>query len=1086
MWNKYQSTEEELKLSSYPQEVQDEFWTSITSIPFIQNLISENRPLCKDLPRDENGRAIIDLANPPIIEDADYFRQTALHFKEYGKITNLKPNANPNSEYCKFIKQEVYRSWYGMQRDSDGAWITGDMYFYLNYTPIIQSVIRKGTKVADRVVDFPEFWEGVCWRSYYIDMSRNNAHHSAEIAKRGAAHPYDEYVYTPDGLKRWGDVNIGDHLFDENGEITEVIDIPFDDECDIYELTLRDGRKVKASKDHLWLIDLHGRKNSKLMTTGELFNSYKKSRKSSERNPNGVEYICSIPSNKGVEFNHKDTKVDPYTFGLLLGDGCFRHTSCYYTCCDEDFDVIKDIIPYEYTKWNGKYAYRLHIDNWHSILSEYGLDNLKSEDKFIPDEYKYNSRDVRLNLLKGLIDSDGFVAKHNIYNITISSKRLADDILFICRSIGYNASYTKQKSGYKVNGEYKRCKDVYNISIHTLDILSNLPRKQKTITIHNGYSTNKIERTRIIDIKYIGKQKAKCVTVDNPTGLYLVNDFVLTHNSKSYFVSSILAKIFTIGENESTQQSVRGLVMAYQKEYLTKDGTLNKFSDMRDFLAKNTPFPYKTLTRSLDKMQWRMGYVDLETGAEMGTKNEILGISSKDDPDKARGKRSSRLIVEEFGNFPKISDTYRVVLPNVQEGDIVFGQMILIGTGGSEGSDFSGALEMLYNPLGFNIQPVENVYDKSSQGKSQCIFFFPAYINRKGCYNKDGISDVTKALLELCNNRYIIKYNTTDPMALTRTKAENPITLQDAIMRRDGSMFPVASLMERVDEIKSNPRFFDDIYVGRLALDAGGKVKFNPTTDDQPIRFFPHKDNNLIGAVEIFKMPEKDESGEVFSNRYIAGCDPYDDDSSETMSLGSVFIMDLFTDTIVAEYTGRPKFANDFYEIVRLLCMFYNAKLNYENNKKGLFGYFQQMNCLYLLTDTLEYLKDKDNIKGTLIGNKAKGTNATLPVNNHARGLIRDWLLKPVTTIKSIDGNETEVQLPNLMFINNLALLLELAQWNSDGNFDRVSALGMLMLLRSERLIMYGGDVKTNVEHEDTSYLGNDSFFSNNYKNKSS
>ena len=1083
-WNKYQSTPEELNLESYPEEVQQDFWDFINSVPFIKNLISEDRPLCKDLPRDEQGRAIIDISNPPIIEDIDYFRQTAIFYQKHKKYTDLRPNPNPNSEYGKWMEQEVKRCWNGMVRPEDGAWVTGDMYFYLNYSPIIQSKIREGTKVADRIVDFPEYWEGILYRYLYQDTARNNAHHAAEIAKRGAAHPYSEYVYTPNGIKSWRDIKIGDTLFDEKGNTTKVINIPFDDECDIYEITLRDGRKVRASDNHLWSIDFHNRKERQLMTTKEIFDSYKRERKVSSRNPSGIEYVCSIPANKGVDFLERETKIDPYTFGLLLGDGCFRHGSCYYTCQDSDFSIISKLIPYKYTKWQrGKYAYRLHINNWNKILDEYGLNNKKSEDKFIPDEYKYNSRTVRLNILKGLIDSDGFIGKHNIYQITVTSKKLADDILFLSRSLGYNSSYTKQKAGYKVNGEYKQCLDVYNVTIHTLDILSNLPRKQKTVIIHNGYSTNKIERTRIIDVKYIGRERAKCVTVDNNTGLYLINDFIITHNSKSYSSASQLCRNFILGENEINQQEVRSLVLAYQKEYLVKDGTLNKFVDIRDFLAKNTQWPHKTLTRSLDKMQWRMGRIDLNTGAEIGTKNEVLGLSSKDDPDKARGKRSSKIIVEEFGNFPKITDTYRILLPSVQEGDIVFGQISLIGTGGSEGNDFAGAQEIIFNPIGYNIQPVLNVYDKSLQGKGECIFFFPAYLNRKGCYNSDGISDVTKALLELCYNRYIVKYNSTDPMALTRTKAENPITLQEAIMRRDSTIFPVAAIMERLEQIKSNPSIMDDVLVGTLVQKEDGTVICKPSAD-VPIRNFPHKDNKLEGAVEIYKLPVLGANGKPMSGRYWGGIDPYDDDASQTMSLGSIFIMDSFTDEIVAEYTGRPEFADDFYEICRKLCIMYNAKVNYENNKKGLFTYFSKMHCLYYLTDTLDFLKDKDTPIGSIVTNKTKGTNALASVNNHARRDIRDWLLKPITTIEIIDGEEQEVTKPLLSTIKNIALLQELSLWNPDGNYDRVSALGMLMLLREDMLRLYGPEgVNTNEEDEED--LANDDFFNRNFINNS-
>jgi hypothetical protein len=735
-FNKYQSSIEELQLDQYPEEVVNEFFEFINSVPFIRNLISADRPLCKDLPRDERGRAIIDITNPPIIEDVDYFRQTAITFQKTKKFTTLRPNANPNSEYGRWTSREIKRIWYGMLRESDGLWIPGDMYFYLNYTPILQSKVREGSKAADRITDFPEWWEGILYRYIYQNLARENAHHCAEIAKRGA--------------------------------------------------------------------------------------------------------------------------------------------------------------------------------------------------------------------------------------------------------------------------------------------------------------------------------------------------------SKSYVSASQLSRLFFCGDNYDVQEQVRGLVLAYQKEYLTKDGTLNKFAEMRNFISKNTGWPHKCLTKSLDKMYWRMGEIDLNTGAEIGTLNEVLGLSAKDDVDKARGKRATKIIVEEFGNFPKVADTFRVLLPSVQEGDITFGQISLIGTGGSEGNDFAGAQEMLFNPIGYNIEPVVNVYDKSAQGRGNCIYFFPAYLNRKGCYNKDGISDVTKALLELCNNRYIVKYNSSDPMALTRTKAENPITLQEAIMRRDSTIFPVAAINERIEELKADPKIFDDIMVGDLVINSEGKVVYKPTTAT-PIRHFPHKDNKLEGAIEIYKTPVLDKNGKPMTGRYIAGIDPYDDDSSNTMSLGSMFVLDIFTDEIVAEYTGRPMFADDFYEVCRLIALYYNAKINYENNKKGLYTYFSKMHCLYLLTDILEFLKDRDTPINNIVTNKTKGTNATLPVNNHARRDIRDWLLKPVTVIESGPEGDVEVVKTMISKIRNIALLQELAQWNPDGNFDRVSAMGMLMLLREDILRLSGPEGVNTTEKDDSEDLANDDFFTRNF-----
>lgn len=110
----------------------------------------------------------MDVASPHILENMDYFREAAIHQKEHGVYTLLRPNANPNSEFGQWARREIDRIWYGMVRPEDGEWVTGDMYFYLNYTPIIQSKIKIGTKIADRIVDFPAVWEGVYLWYHYI------------------------------------------------------------------------------------------------------------------------------------------------------------------------------------------------------------------------------------------------------------------------------------------------------------------------------------------------------------------------------------------------------------------------------------------------------------------------------------------------------------------------------------------------------------------------------------------------------------------------------------------------------------------------------------------------------------------------------------------------------------------------------------------------------------------------------------------------------------------------------------------------------------------------------------------------------
>ena len=232
-------------------------------------------------------------------------------------------------------------------------------------------------------------------------------------------------------------------------------------------------------------------------------------------------------------------------------------------------------------------------------------------------------------------------------------------------------------------------------------------------------------------------------------------------------------------------------------------------------------------------------------------------------------------------------------------------------------------------------------------------------------------------------------------------------------------------------------------------------------------------------------MPEIDKNtGKPFNDRYILGADPYDDDESNTMSLGSIFVLDLWTDRIVAEYTGRPLYADDYYEICRKLCLFYNGRLNYEYNKKGLFSHFSTRNSLYLLTDVLDFLKEKQMMKEGY-GNKSKGTNASPAINAYARSRLRSWLLSPVPIMQTIDGEEKEVLVPRLFTVRNRALLKELINYNSEGNFDRISAMGMLMLLREDRMIRYQGGVsKEKQEKANSSYDGNDPFFKRNYDSR--
>lgn len=1076
--NKYQTELTEELMNTLPQEVQEQLLETLTTVEFVKRLISPNRPYARDLPRDEKGRIIVDITNPHIIEDADYFRQPALHFLKYGCYTFLKPNSNPNSEFRRHWDEEKRRCYEGYVRESDGEWVTGFNYWFMNYCPMMVNKLIEGRKKAIRTEAFPFFFEGIYWRFHYLWQAREGGKHAIELAKRGA-HPYTEKVYTPEGIKSWGDIKVGDKLYGTYGNITTVTDIPFDGIADTYRITLRDGRIVYASDDHIWNVIRANTGKVLHLNTKYLYEHYISKRKPSWRIPSGKACIYFVPKNDGVNFNDREVPIDSYTLGLLLGDGSFRNegfkNQVIFTAHKDDINTYKLKVPYTIDKiGSDNFSYVIRLNN--QFLYDEGLWMCKSKDKFIPNLYKYNSREVRLNLLRGLLDSDGSV-HGNTPILNTASRRLANDVIEIARSLGYNSNYTVRRSGYKVKGEFKQCLDTYEVSIYGGKELFNLKRKQDVI-VEEKVASRAI-KTCITNIEYVGKQTCKCVTVDSKDNSYLIGDFIQTHNcAKSYSLAAIMSHNLILGESEESNRRVITVLTAYQKEYLKddKDGTLSKFKPSINFSFANTPFPHLMLKNSPNEMSWQMGYKD-EYGVEKGSLNQVLAVSAKDDSEKLRGKRGW-ILFEEMGSFKGLLSLYDITRKSVEDGDYTFATMYLVGTAAESESDFSSAKTLLYNPDGYNILSIDNVFDRPKQGKPKFGFFFPSYINRAGCYNKDGVSDVVKALIEILIARYKAKYSA-DPKSVLRVIAEDPITPAEAIIKVKAAYFPITALTERLSQLDQDIHAYDDVYVGKLVQNSNG-VEFTPTSD-VPIRKFGVK-NDTPGAIEIFEMPEKDRNGKVPHTRYIIGHDPVDNDQAESSSLSSTFVLDLWTDKIVAEYTGRQSFADDNFEIVRLLCLFYNAKCLYESNKKGIFAYFSKMNCTHLLADTPEFLRDKQLIKYSSFGSNAKGVNASAAINAYANNLIRDWLMKPVTIIQNVDGEDVEVTVYNLNFLRNRALIEELIAFNPEINVDRIRALGMVMLYREEKMVLYQGNPSRDSEEVPKDYLGNDKFFTENYR----
>lgn len=375
-------------------------------------------------------------------------------------------------------------------------------------------------------------------------------------------------------------------------------------------------------------------------------------------------------------------------------------------------------------------------------------------------------------------------------------------------------------------------------------------------------------------------------------------------------------------------ESSKSFSFASEKEFLTRDGVLSKAWVNMNFIDNNTPFSQPREFKDVD-MHKRSSYKDPKHKTENGFMSEIIGVTCKNEPSKGRGKRGKLLAFDETGIFPGLKKTWTTARKSVEQGRFVYGHLSAGGTGGEEGSDFEALEAFTYHPRSYGIRPLKNVYDLS-KADSESSMFVPAYLNRQGCYDENGNSDIIKALVEVLIQRQKIRQSSNDPNDLVREKAEAPITIQEAVLRVEGSLFPVQDLKDYLAEISpSIDRFTKGHFVGRFRI-SGSEVSFQMSEDMEPITEFPIKDNkNKEGAVEIFNHPIEF-GGHIDSYRYIMGLDSFDDDHSTTTSLGSAIVFDRYTDRIVAEYTGRPNTANEFYELCYRLARYYNAKINYE------------------------------------------------------------------------------------------------------------------------------------------------------------
>lgn len=487
-------------------------------------------------------------------------------------------------------------------------------------------------------------------------------------------------------------------------------------------------------------------------------------------------------------------------------------------------------------------------------------------------------------------------------------------------------------------------------------------------------------------------------------------------------------------------------IYASNKQYLTEDGILTKAWDYMDFIDKNTAWGKKRSVNT--QMRKRAGfYTKDEYGneVELGFKSEIIGVTLKDNPDVARGKAGKLIIFEEAGSFSELGAAWQIARPSVEQDGMAFGTMIAFGTGGDEDSHFETLKDMFYNPDGYNCLGFDNIWDETPSDK-KCGFFIPQYTNMDFRDDKgnrlymdvDGNTLRKKSLEYILTDRRKVIENATNSVAVDRYVAEHCITPQEACLEFGGNIFPKKELQEQLAKIRINKHLSNHKQVGDLVWNTDGSLKWVIKKLGDITHYPLKRDDDPTGSIVIWEHPVPDAP----IGLYILGVDPYDHDQSGTNSLGSTFVYKRFQsfenyyDIIVAEYTGRPQTAEEYYENLRKLAIYYNGRIMYENERKGLFPYFTAKHCDYLLADQPDIISD---IVGNSKVQRKKGCHMNKQIKQWGEGLIKDWL--------------NEEQAPGKKNLHNILsepLLEELISYNDTGNFDRVMALMQVMIYREQ------------------------------------
>ena len=358
----------------------------------------------------------------------------------------------------------------------------------------------------------------------------------------GKALTLDSDVYTTNGMKKMRDMIVGDRVVTPNGT-ANVIGVHPQGIRPVYEFTFNDGTSVKCDEEHLWTVlprdgstPIRTKRGKRIANVK--FNKWETITAKEIISKAGVgavpgHFRYSIPRADHVEFESRPLLLGPYTMGAILGDGGITHRALF-TCHPDDIAIT------ERMSVESSIEMRKHADKFgfamigvSEKLRQYGLMNTSSKTKFIPEDFKFNSYENRLELLRGLMDTDGSVTLRGLRSspkteISVSSKKLADDIVWLVQSLGGWCHVSSRTPWYYSDARERiMCSTSYRLKVTMFVNPFRLQRKADRWRPNTERYMQRVLRK----IEFCGYEKTQCIRIDNDEKLFLTNGFVATHNS---------------------------------------------------------------------------------------------------------------------------------------------------------------------------------------------------------------------------------------------------------------------------------------------------------------------------------------------------------------------------------------------------------------------------------------------------------------------------------------------------------------------------------------------------------------------------